>query len=474
VLVSESKHYPAYLLDAVVALVEKWHLPVPPPQALLQLRIVIAALDAAPLDQRAAVKQVVAEALDQLAEQDPRLGKLLRLYYLEDKSVKATAQALHIAESTYYNARNDAFDRLTQIIWQREQQARHTQLAHCLLRLEAPTYDKLLGIEAHLDELLAQFVALASPWIISIEGIGGLGKTALADLLVRRLITQGDFADFAWITTRRQQLRLNGTLTQVEQPLRSLQQAIDALVYQLGNGEPLYTTLPLAQKLAFLEQRLHQLPHLLVIDNLESFDDLAEWLPLLRRWINPTKILLTSRQQLDVEAGIYPFRLPELKQQHALDLVRQEAALRNLPIFATAADDQLLPIYATVGGNPLAIRLVVGQLYAHDFALVLEDLVKARGAKAEALYAYIYAQAWARLDDLARQVWLLMPLLIGAHATVESLTDLSGLAATDVRHALDLLSAQNLINCHGEFDQHSYTLHSLTQTFLKEQVALWH
>lgn len=470
---NELNRLPTHLIGALIELLEQWHNAAPLPQPLLQLRLVTAAPQIVAHDPRTIVTQLVNEALDLLTQQEPRLGKLLQLHYVAGKTVKECAQALHIAESTYYNARNDAFVHLAKLIWQREQAMRRSHLAHSLLRLEAPSYDQLVGVERHTDELLAQLLAPTAPWIVSIEGLGGLGKTALADHVARQLIDQDAFADFAWLTTRHQQLRLNGALISVEQPIRSLQQAIDALVGQLTNDDPLFTTLSLERKLTFLEQRLHQLPHLIVIDNLETFEDLAPWLPLLRRWINPTKFLLTSRQQLDAEGGIYPFRLPELSQATALDLVRQEAAHRNLPAFADAADEQLLPIYATVGGNPLAIRLVIGQLYAHEFAVVLADLVKARGAKADALYTYIYAQAWGRLDDVARQVWLLMPLLRETYATLESLVDLSALPATAVRSALDLLAGQNLINCHGEFEQRYYTLHSLTQTFLKEQVALW-
>ncbi|MCB0063293.1 MAG: hypothetical protein KDE19_14330, partial [Caldilineaceae bacterium] len=342
-----------------------------------------------------------------------------------------------------------------------------------LLRLDAPTYETLIGVGAHVAQLKKQLVASDPPWVVAIEGMGGLGKTALADDVMRHLIAEYSFADFAWVTMRQQHLGLDGTIFARAQPLQTVQAMVDALAAQLSEHDPLVTTLTYEKKLAFLEGRFHQHPHLVVIDNLETFKDLQEWLPLLRRWVNPTKFLLTSREHVARDGSVFPFVLPELHQADALALIRQESTLRNLSHLATIADAQLLPIYEVVGGNPLAIRLVVGQLYAHDFDLVLGDLIHARGAKAEALYSYIYQQAWSRLDDLARQVWLTMPLLIGDYATVDNLGEVSGLAEMDVRNALEILATQNLINCHGTYNAHYYTLHSLTQTFLQEQVAKW-
>lgn len=49
----------------------------------------------------------------------------------------------------------------------------------------------------------------------------------------------------------------------------------------------------------------------------------------------------------------------------------------------------LRPIYERVGGNPLAIRLVVGQLHVHALDTVLADLLEVRADEASALYSYL-------------------------------------------------------------------------------------
>ena len=61
----------------------------------------------------------------------------------------------------------------------------------------------------------------------------------------------------------------------------------------------------------------------------------------------------------------------------ALALVRQAGAQHNVAGLAAASDADLRPLYAAVGGNPLALLLVVGQLHLSDLPTVLADLQEA-------------------------------------------------------------------------------------------------
>jgi hypothetical protein len=219
--------------------------------------------------------------------------------------------------------------------------------------------------------------------------------------------------------------------------------------------------------------RLKEYPHLIVVDNLETVADVAELLPLLRQLSNPSRFVLTSRQRFEIESGIYHFSIPELGERDALQLVRQEAMWANLSHLATAADQELQPIYETVGGNPLALRLIVGQTHAHRLSAILDDLRAARGQKSSNLYTFIFRRAWDSLDEGARKVWLCLPLLQGPHATLEELSAITTLCERDVRTHLEILIQLNLVNCHGTLHNRYYSLHSLTRTFLQEQVAQW-
>lgn len=461
------------LREDLFEVLKRWQDATIVPHTLTQLQLVNRLSRPAGGTPYPAILEIIRDSLELLAQQDPRLAQLLRLRYLEGASVLEACSVFSLAESTLYSLQKEAVDRLAQVIWEREYQFRKEARTGIMRRLEAPTYVQLIGVDHYFDELLAVVTQPGPPWIVAIEGIGGIGKTALTDLLMRHCIAHSDYVDFGWVTARQESLGLDGALQTLAQPLATIEQTVAALVAQLTDHDPLYTALAYPKKLTYLELRLKQLPYLIAIDNLETLDDLKEWLPLLRRLINPTKFVLTSRRRLHAEAGIYHFSVPELSEVDALALLRHEARVSNLPVVAKADDLTLQPIFEIVGGNPLALRLVVGQLHFHEIQQVLADLTLARGKKAETLYRYIYQSAWQHLDEAARQIWLLLPLLSEPEATLATLIEFSELPTVIVREALEQLVLQNLINCHGTLHERRYSLHSLTRTFLHEQVAQW-
>ena len=167
-------------------------------------------------------------------------------------------------------------------------------------------------------------------------------------------------------------------------------------------------------------------------------------LPTLRQLANPTKFVLTTRQSLYAEADVHHFAVPELSAEHALQLVRQEARLRNLPNIAAADNAELRPIVKIVGGNPLALRLLVGQLHAHTLESVLDDLRAARSQTADNLYTYLYRRAWDSLDEISRRALLVMPTTLPCGGTLAQLRKYSKLDEGQLHDALTELVRLNL------------------------------
>ena len=125
------------------------------------------------------------------------------------------------------------------------------------------------------------------------------------------------------------------------------------------------------------------------------------------------------------------------------------------------------------GGNPLALRLVVGQAHVHALGDVVDDLQRGRGQRSEALYTYIYRRAWENLDQATRAVLLLMPLVAEQGTDLAYLASMSGRETSDLRSALEELVALSLVDRRGGLQESRYTIHSLTRTFLHEQVLRW-
>jgi hypothetical protein len=423
---------------------------------------------------RRAINKVLLDGLDALAVQHEPDAALLRARFPAGKSAFEVAVERNVSEATLFRAQGRAIARLAATLWDMEERATASQRAILNRRIPSATYAELFGLDTQLEALSEVLSAPQAPWLVAIEGLGGIGKTALAHQLVQRLARGGaPFADFGWVSAQQQTLHLGGSIRLIDQPALTADALIAALASQLLADDGAPVPVAAGRALAALEARLRRAPHLIVVDNLETVADVETLLPTLTRLAGPSKFLLTSREANFGETGVYHFPARELAEPDALALMRAEAQLRHLRHVVEANDADLHPLYETVGGNPLALRLVTGQLHLLAPAQVVENLREARGKRAEDLYRYIYWDAWQRLPDEARDVLMLMPLFAGDGADLAAISRVSDLPGVLLVQGLEYLTMLSLVNVVGDLHARRYNIHRLTETFLLNEVIKW-
>lgn len=422
---------------------------------------------------RQATNVVLEYALQRLYEQNPPEAELLRLRYRDACMMGEARKTLVFAESTVYGKQSRALRHLTEIVANMEKDAWPLWQEAINGRIDAPVSTMVTGTEDQVTELSTLLAAHDAPWIVSIEGIGGIGKTTLAAEVMRHLANTLAFYDFGWVSAQPTILDLGGGVRPKHQPALTAMALVDMLIQQLA---PELTggldTVP-GQALAVLRHRLKQYPHLIVIDNLETITDLEALLPTLRALANPSKFILTSRRRLIDEPDVYLHLVPDLSEIESLALVRKAATQYGLRSLAKASDAELKAIYETVGGNPLALLLVVGQMHMRSLDTVVHDMQNAHSMPVESLYTFIYRQAWESLDEVSRRVLLAMPLTNVRGESEEYIQSVCQLSHEEVTDALQRLITLNLIRTADDLHQKRYLIHSLTRTFLQEQVARW-
>jgi predicted DNA-binding protein (UPF0251 family) len=415
-----------------------------------EMLVVAETLDGQPFPEfTLAVKETLLKQLGSLEMQSGELGaRILRLRFLDGLTAREAANSLHLSENIVYKQQRQAIDGLAAALWQAEEAAREEKAARIAARLESADLPMLFGAEAKLEELARVLGAPDAPWLVAVTGIGGIGKTSLADAVVRRLAKLPDFVDIAWVSARQDRYTFWDGLEEnaAGRPALSMEGLVEAVSRQLGFQE--LARLSAAQKQAGLRERLKARPYLMVIDNLETAADYRALVPGLPALTNPTKFLLTSRHALHDFPGIFGISLEELSASDSLALLRHEAALRGLADVASAPDETLLPVYEA------AVR-------------------EAQGKTVDELYRYIYWRAWQRMGDDERRVLTGMPLVAESGGKLEQIAALSQLPRERLTAALKHLVQLSLIDVRGTPAGRRYGIHRLTETFLLNEVLKW-
>jgi len=338
-----------------------------------------------------------------------------------------------------------------------------------LARLELPPEQRLFGVDAARRKLLKRLQADHAPWLLALDGIGGIGKTTLAAALAADVMQADQYHDLAWVSAKQEEFVPGAGLQAIDRPALNEAILIDVLLEQLNSQIPL-TNSP-EEKILALTNLFERQRYLVIVDNLETVADYQALLPLLRRLANPSKFLLTTRYSLYHEDDVYCFSLTELSQEDVLAFLSYEAEVRGLPALANAPASQLRQIYTVVGGNPLALKLVIGQLKFFPLSQVLDNLKQAQGKRTEELYTYIYWQAWQSLSEAGQAVLLSMPLAQGGD--LQQLKALCGLENEALHQAIERLVGLSLLEISGDLEYHRYRIHRLTESFLLEEVTKW-
>jgi len=427
----------------------------------------------------AIINDVLQVGIDAVAAIDAQMAELITLRWVDGHPVAYVARHFYTSDSNIFPLQKKAFAQLTATLQHLEREAWAAQQTHLYARLEAPTNSRLVGLDQQIDQISSVLSTPASPWIVAIEGLGGIGKTTLADAIVRHAIKYHLFDEVGWVTARQQRLNVGGHMGIAPAPALTAEMLVELLAHQLLGAQVVHAQSSHEQLLATLTRHLKEVAHLIVIDNLETVLDLDVLLPTLQELANPTKFVLTSRTALFDIPNVYHFRLSELGNDDALALIRQEIKTSNLATMAACEESELQEIINVVGGNPLALRLVVGQTHIHALDQILTQLRTAKlamgqGDPIENLYTYIYRHAWQSLTEEERDVLLIMLLVNPDGDELATIAEVGGQPMEKVSHKLNRLVTLNLIDVHGTTaNQRSYRIHSLTRTFLDDDILKW-
>lgn len=338
-------------------------------------------------------------------------------------------------------------------------------------QLPARPYRVLIGRERDIQGIIDAISYPQSPGFITIDGLGGIGKSALAIEIVHRVMEKPTFEKIIWLSAASSET--DNVLT--------FDKILNEIAIQLEIPE--INSLPPQEKSSRMRVVMSNRKLLIVLDNLDTArESQSEIINKLKPIIGRGKALLTSRRRFD--GDVYGVHLMGLNRDDGINFIRQESKDKNVNRISASAPDELEHIVNVTDGSPLAMKLVVGQLGYLPLEIVLNHLEKAIPLRKDAgqdeyvsFYRFIFMPSWDLLSEDGKKLLLAMALFppeVGG--SFEAIRSVSRLTDDILEQCIDELWRLSFLEI-GEstsIEQLRYYLHSLTRYFVRSDIVRSH
>ncbi|MBN1217362.1 MAG: tetratricopeptide repeat protein [Anaerolineae bacterium] len=307
--------------------------------------------------------------------------------------------------------------------------------------LPQPDYEQFVGRQ---DEL-RQIYRLLRPhpksrhFVITIDGIGGIGKSTLtlevADSYRRnydQLPEDERFEAIIWTSAKQTSLTADGIVSR-PQSLNTLDDIYRAISITLERND--ITRARSEEQHELVRYALAQQRTLLIVDNLETVDD-DRVMAFISEVPDPTKVIVTTRHRLNIA---YPIRLQGMTEAEALALIEDETQRHGLVL----SEDEARQLNRRTGGVPLAIVWSVAQIgRGYNVETVLSRL----GKPTHDIARFCFEGAVERIRHKEPYILLMALTLFSTGASREGLGYVADLPELDRDDGLIELERLSLIN----------------------------
>lgn len=336
-----------------------------------------------------------------------------------------------------------------------------------------PRQGPCFGREREKERALEALSPQVRSWGVLIDGLGGIGKTALAIEIAHICRECGLFDAFLFSTAKSAKLDSDGKAS-IPSAVTTLADMVRDLSAQLGEPEVFHLIraesqrglLNVLQDFSGPDRRV-----LLVLDNLETFTKeetllIIHFLSVLPQYC---KAIITTRRRTG--DGATWLRLESLEWEAARQIIEEkmrrasnlEAALSHLQ------QSQWQQLHNATGGSPLALTVALGLMSKRNLSLdrVLE-LLRTGPSGNQPLFEFVYDEA---RKELVSDEWRVLGALTISYSaeTFEDILRLANLNPMALESALERLHAISLVDIHGPGGP--YSLHPLTRQLLEYELA---
>ena len=332
-------------------------------------------------------------------------------------------------------------------------------------------YISLIGREKQIADIINCLRNPKGHSIVAIDGMGGIGKTALAHEVALRCVATKTFDAVYWITDDIP-IDLQETPEHV-----SLEMIYNKLGRHLGHRE--FSSLSFAEKFKRLKTSLSSGKNLIVVDNLERAIDTQEKAVYSLHEIlgKHSKVLLLSRYRFSKD--VYHIHLQGLVGKNSINFLRHEFDTRGIERHKEVGDEVFKNLVEMSGGSPLAMKLIVGQLGYQDLDLVVNRLQNIQIVNKSSVdeytrfYKYIFEDSWKLLGLDGKKLLVSMSHFTSGHGgAFEAICATCGLPSDIVASNIDELWKFAFLEVgNSTVNKTRYYLHALTHNFVHSALS---
>jgi len=380
------------------------------------------------------------------------------LYILEEMLAKYGAdQPLHLVNSV--TMEREAIARYNKQIEGLTSSGKERKKTNILANLPRRPY--FVGRNNELKSVLQSLQPNSRTFIIGIEGIGGVGKSALAIEISHRCLETELFESVIWISAKESILTLHGI-----EPIIPEAKTLSDILITIGTnlGNPTIGNLSIRDQIQRAYILLARRTTLLVLDNFESLskNEQLDILDFLRKSPITLKIIITSRERV-AEGQI--IRLQGLSFVESNALLEWDAQQKNIQLTA----DQNKYLVDLTGGLPLALLWAHGQIAVLGYS-VTQVLDKLSLDANIPILQYCFNHSWNLLRDGNKQKLLFILALQPEAVSREALKEIAGIEDDDnFETAISDLLQLTLIE--HEPDRDYFSILPLTRRYIRTQFA---
>ena len=322
-----------------------------------------------------------------------------------------------------------------------------------------PRRPYFVGREEEINVILQSLQPNSRTFVIGIEAIGGMGKTALAIETSYRVVENDLFEAVIWISAKESTLTLHGI-----EPVMPEAKTLSDILITIGENleNPTIGNLSIQDQIKKAYYLLSKQTTLLVLDNFETLsrNEQRDILDFLRRSPFTLKVLITSRERI-AEGQI--IRLRGLTFEESNALLEWDAQQKNIQL----TKDQNKHLVDLTGGLPLALLWVQGQIavLGHSVTQVLDKLSLDADIP---ILEYCFNHSWDLLRHSHEKQLLFILALQPDAVSRNTLKEISGIEDSDsLDMALSDLIQLTLVE--HEHEQDYFSILPLTRRFIRTQ-----